>query len=73
MTALGEVLDRLQLAHCSHTASRQKPAARSQQNRLTKRPALAALDLCLFRDLKRIIYFDAKVSNGALQLRMAEQ
>ena len=31
------------------------------------------LDFGLFRDLKRVVYLDAEVSNGTLQLGMAEQ
>lgn len=37
------------------------------------RPYPTPLNFGLFRDLKRVIYLDSKVSNGALQFGMAEQ
>ncbi len=37
------------------------------------RPTFQVLDLSLLRDLQRVIDLDPKVSNGALQLAMAEQ
>lgn len=67
---MGRFLKRPLVAGSTHPPPCSKAVARSKPR---VRPSVAELYLRLLRDFESIIDFDAQVSHGAFQLRMAEQ